>query len=109
MNKRSKYPQPLADRILVLRKDPEAVTQGGIVIPDTSQKKTQSGIIQTIGPSVQALKVGDEVIFQSYGFTELIIDDQLVLVMQEEDVMIVMQEKESPHDGQRGNPKTYLE
>jgi len=89
----------LADRILVRRDDPEAVSAGGIVIPDQARTPTQTGTVLIAGPDVQTLKVGDEIVFLNYGFTTLCIADELVLVMQEEDVMIVFTEREVPDGG----------
>lgn len=100
MSKTTRYPQPLADRILVKRDDPEAISAGGIVIPDKAQEKTQTGRVLIVGPDVKTLGVGDEIVFLNYGFTQLVIADQPVLVMQEEDVMIVFRSEEVPNERQ---------
>jgi len=84
----------------VRRDEPEAVSSGGIVIPDKAQQKTQTGRILVVGPNVETLEPGDEIVFLNYGFTQLTIAGQPVLIMQEADVLIVFREKEAPDEHQ---------
>ena len=41
--------KPLADRVLVKVDEEETKTKGGILIPDTAQKKSQKGTVMAIG------------------------------------------------------------
>ena len=41
--------RPIGDNILVKRDKAEAVTGGGIVIPEKAQKKSQQGVVVDIG------------------------------------------------------------
>jgi chaperonin GroES len=41
--------KPLADRVIVKLEKTEAKTAGGIIIPDTAQEKTQSGVVVEVG------------------------------------------------------------
>jgi chaperonin GroES len=41
--------KPLYDRVLIRRKEPEAKTKGGLIIPDTSKEKPQEGEILAVG------------------------------------------------------------
>ncbi len=42
--------QPTHDRILVKRDDPEAVTEGGLIIPENAKLKSRRGVIMAVGP-----------------------------------------------------------
>ncbi len=42
--------QPLEDRIVVRTAEAEAVTQSGLVIPDTAKEKPQQGEVLAVGP-----------------------------------------------------------
>ena len=41
--------KPLADRVLVKVDEEETKTKGGILLPDTAQKKSQKGTVIAIG------------------------------------------------------------
>ena len=40
---------PLHDRVLVKPSEPEEITRGGIIIPDTAKEKPQQGVIIAVG------------------------------------------------------------
>jgi chaperonin GroES len=95
--------QPIGDRIIVRREASDAKSAGGILLPDTAQKKPQRGTVLAVGPGRQnkkdgqrtpmQLKVGDQVLFTSWAGDEF--QDRKaageVLVMHEEDVLAVIE------------------
>jgi len=42
--------RPLRDRVLIRRVEPEAMTRGGIIVPDTVQEKPIEGEVIAAGP-----------------------------------------------------------
>ena len=42
--------QPLNDRVLVKRSDPEKTSKGGIIIPESRQIKSRFGEVLAVGP-----------------------------------------------------------
>ncbi len=92
--------QPLADRIIVKPLDAEAVTKGGIVLPDTAKEKPQEGKVVSVGKGKRddkgvvhavELKTGDVVLYGKYSGTE--IKDKKgdsYLIMREEDVLAIV-------------------
>ena len=50
----------LADRLLVLMDKAEEKTSSGIILPP-SEKKADTGIVVSTGPSVTAVKPGDKI------------------------------------------------
>ena len=94
--------EPLADRIVVKRLEPEEKTAGGIVLPETAKEKPKEGKIIAVGPgkvldsgerSKMQVKKGDRVIFASYAGTEVEVDREEYLIMGEEDVLAVVKAK----------------
>lgn len=63
----------IMDRIFI---KPDEKRQGAIIIEDES--KTKSGIVQSVGEDVKAVKVGDHVIF--YDWADLPALDGLIAV-----------------------------
>jgi chaperonin GroES len=88
--------KPLDDRVVVKPLDPEEITAGGIVLPDTAKEKPQRGEVIAVGPgrlldsgerSAIGLEVGDEVLFGKYGGTEIEIDGEDVKILRESDIL----------------------
>ncbi len=91
--------RPLSDRVIIERFE-ERKTKGGIVIPETSDNKSQKGLVVAVGPgkiedgNLQklTLNVGDRVIFGKYSGTEVTIGGKEYLIMREDDVIGVIEE-----------------
>ncbi|MFN8360000.1 MAG: co-chaperone GroES [Candidatus Kapaibacterium sp.] len=87
---------PLHDRVLVRPSQPESVTAGGIIIPDTAQEKSMRGEVVAAGPGKITedgkvlplqVKVGDHVLYGKYAGSELSVNGEDLLLMREGDIM----------------------
>ena len=94
--------RPLQDRIIVKRVEEEEKTKGGIIIPDTAKEKPIEGKVIAVGNGkvledgkVRPLdiKAGDIVLFSKYAGTEVKLDDVEHLIMREEDILGVIEDK----------------
>lgn len=94
--------RPLHDRVVVRRMEEERTTSGGIVIPDTATEKPMRGEVMAVGLGktldngdirALAVKVGDVVLFGKYSGTEVKFDSQELVVMREDDIMAIIDEK----------------
>ena len=88
--------RPLGDKVIVKRVEAEEVTAGGIVLPDSAKEKPKRGIILAIGNgrllddgtrSEMQVKKNDEVIFTSYAGTEIKVDGDEYMIMDESDIL----------------------
>ena len=79
--------QPIGDRVLLKVEAAETKTASGLIIPDTAQEKTQTGIVIAVGDDKDAIKVkkDDKVMFDKYAGTTIKIDgvDHLIVKMQD--------------------------
>lgn len=91
--------RPLGEKVLVQRLEAEAVTAGGIVLPDSAREKPQRGKIISVGDgkllddgsrSKPQVKKGDEVLFTSYAGTEIKLDGIDYLIMDESGIMAIV-------------------
>ena len=92
--------QPLADRVLVKRSDEaDEKSAGGIIIPDTAKEKPQRGRVVAVGPGAikedgtrtpLEVKKGDRVLFGKYSGTEVKLDGEEYVIMQENDILGVI-------------------
>ncbi len=92
--------RPLGDKVLVKRLEAEERTAGGIVLPDTAKEKPKRGTVVSIGDgrmldsgSRHPLQVrkGDQVLFTSYAGTEIKIDGEEMIIMDEGDILAVVE------------------
>jgi chaperonin GroES len=92
--------RPLEDRVVIKRMEEERTTAGGIVIPDSATEKPIRGEVVAIGAGKRldngevravAVKVGDNVLFGKYSGTEVKIESQDYIVMNEGDILAVME------------------
>ncbi len=90
--------RPLADKVLVQPKKEEEKTAGGIVLPDTAKEKPQEGTVVAVGTgrlldngnrAEMSVKEGDVVIYSKYGGTEITIDGEDYLLMDEGSILAV--------------------
>jgi chaperonin GroES len=92
--------RPLGDKVLVKRIEAESTTAGGIVLPETAKEKPKRGRVQAVGEgklletgerSKMQLKKNDEVIFGSYAGTEIKVDGEELLILDESDILAVVE------------------
>lgn len=92
--------RPLGDRVLVSRVEAESKTAGGILLPDSAKEKPREGKIIAVGDgrildsgerSTFSVKVGDRVLFTSYGGTEVKFGGQEYLIMDEKDILGIVE------------------
>ena len=91
--------QPLGDRVVVEREESEAVTAGGIVLPDSAKDKPTRGTIISVGEgklnkdgkrTALQVKAGDRVLFTSYAGEQFKLGDRELLLMREDDILAVI-------------------
>ncbi len=88
--------RPLGDKVIVKRVEAEERTAGGIVLPDTAKEKPKRGVVLAIGTgrllddgtrSRMQVKRNDEVIFTSYAGTEIKVEGEDYMIMDESDIL----------------------
>lgn len=91
--------KPLADRVLVKVEEEETKTMGGILLPDTAQKKSQKGVVVSVGSGKMTeegkrlpleVKEGDEVLFAKYSGTEIEDKGEKYLLLSERDILAIL-------------------
>jgi chaperonin GroES len=92
--------RPLHDRVLVRRVEADDKTAGGIIIPDTAKEKPQEGEVVAVGGGAKNdegkvtpldVKAGDKILFGKYSGTEVKLDGDDLLVIEEDDILAVIE------------------
>ena len=91
--------KPLGDRLIVEPIEPEELTAGGIVLPETAKEKPMQGKVLAIGPGARKedgtritmdVSAGETVLYIRYGGTEVKIDNKKYLILKETDVLAIV-------------------
>ena len=92
--------RPLNDKIVVKRLEAEEKTKGGIVLPDTAKEKPKEGKVISLGDGKLLdsgkrvpfqVKKNDKILFSSYAGTEVKVNGEEYIIMQEDDVLAVLE------------------
>ena len=88
--------RPLGDKVIVKRLEAEEKTAGGILLPDAAKEKPKRGIVLSVGSgkllddgrrSEMQVKKDDEVLFTSYAGSEIKVNGEEYIIMDETDIL----------------------
>ena len=92
--------RPLHDRVIVRRKEEEATSAGGIVLPGSAKEKPNQGEVIAVGNGkvldngeIRALdvKVGDVVVFGKYAGSDTIdVEGEELVILSESDIKAII-------------------
>ncbi len=91
--------RPLGEKVLVQRLKADDTTAGGIVLPDTAKEKPKRGTVLSVGDGrlldtgkrhALQVKKGDQVLFTSYAGTEVKVEGDEMIIMDESDILAVL-------------------
>lgn len=92
---------PIGDKVAIKKLDPEDVTSGGVILPDTTQEGTVRGEVIAVGPGLMLIsgtrgemqcKVGDIVILPKHGAKKLELKGEEILLIREADLETIIGE-----------------
>jgi chaperonin GroES len=90
---------PLGANVVVKRVSAEEKSAGGIVLPDTAREKPRQGRVLSVGDGRllpngtrvrHQVSEGDRVLFSSYAGTEVDVNGEELLIMNESDILAVV-------------------
>jgi chaperonin GroES len=88
--------KPLEDRVVVLPQEAEAVTAGGIVLPESAKEKPLMGKVVAAGEGKlldsgkrgkMSVKKGDTVLYSKYGGSEVEVDGVEYKILRESELL----------------------
>ena len=88
--------RPISGKVLVEPQAAEQKTASGIIIPDSAKEKPQRGKIIAVGnpkkDEAMEVKVGDVVLYGKYSGTEIKVDNQVYLIINQTDILLIVEE-----------------
>ena len=94
--------KPLGDKLIIKRLEAEDTTSGGLIIPESAKDKPMKGEVLAVGPGKRdvngvthaiPINVGDTIVFSRWTPVEFKLDDEEFLIIREEDVLGIYQQK----------------
>ncbi len=92
--------RPLGDKILIKRDEATTKTESGLYLPESAKDTPRTGVVKAVGQgrlnkdtgdySPFSVKKGDRVLFNSYAGTEVKIDGEELLLMNEEAILALI-------------------
>jgi co-chaperonin GroES (HSP10) len=88
---------PRHDRVLVTRDEPasgeQAISDGGIYIPEGAVEQPQTGVVEAVGPKVEGLAVGDRVLFGKFAQELKLNGKTRVYLLRDEEIIATLREE----------------
>ncbi len=92
--------RPLGSKVIVKRDTADEKTESGLYLPEKAKDKPKSGAVLAVGPGPinedsgsripLSVKVGDKVLFNSYAGTEVKMNNQDLLIMDEDEILAIV-------------------
>lgn len=83
--------QPLGENVLIEPMKADAKTASGIVLPDTSEEKTQEGTVIAIGDDKKIkVRKGQKIIYSKYSGNEIKAGEKEYLLVKNEDILAIV-------------------
>lgn len=80
------------DRVAIIPDNPEEITAGGLIIPDTAKGKVTAGTVHSIGIGVadSSIQVGSKVLYTKYAGQDVTHNGVTYVVMREHEIQLVL-------------------
>ncbi|MDY2626883.1 MAG: co-chaperone GroES [Lachnospiraceae bacterium] len=91
--------RPLGNRVVLQQQEAEEKTQSGIILPDSAKEKPQDAVVIAVGQGKgedgkdieMQVKVGDKVIYSKYAGTEIKLDDEEYIIVDQNDIIAIVE------------------
>ncbi|ARQ07802.1 co-chaperone GroES [Macrococcoides canis] len=92
--------KPYGNRVVIEKTERETTTASGIVLTDSAKEKTNEGTVVAVGTGrildngerVEiGVNVGDRVVYEPFGGTEVKTGEESYIVLKEEDIIAIVE------------------
>ncbi len=81
--------KPLQDRVVAYKEQPLETTKSGILLGEAKETPSYA-VVESVGPDVKTVKVGDRIIAKDYSATNIKINDKDYIIVSEEDILATL-------------------
>ena len=81
---------PLTNHAVAKKEVPAKKTASGLLLPDTNKEETAYAVVESVGPDVKNIKVGDKIIYKEYSTTIVKLDNADYIIVEDKDVLATL-------------------
>jgi chaperonin GroES len=82
--------KPLTNHVVAKKEKPSNKTASGLLLPDTGKEETAYAVVESVGPDVKNIKVGDKIIYKEYSTTNVKLANEDYIIVEEKDVLATL-------------------
>lgn len=82
--------QAILSNVMVEADKAREKSAGGVILPQGSADKVNSGTVVSVGNKVEVVKSGDRVIYNKYNAISVSVGGKEFLVLEEKDILVVL-------------------
>lgn len=88
--------RPTSHHLAVRRLEADAVSPGGILLPDVAQQKPWEAVVEAVGPGYRkpdgtmlplAVGVGDRILYSRHAGYDVVVDGNALTILKEGDIL----------------------
>ena len=92
--------KPVGNRVILKRLERQEKSKGGIILPDSAQKKQEQAIVIAVGSGKMtkegnflpmSVKEGDTVLMDKYAGQEVTVNDEEFIIVKEDDIVAIIE------------------
>ncbi len=92
--------KPVGNRVVLKRLENEETSKGGIILPDSAQKKQEQAQVLAVGKGKttkegttlpMSVKEGDVVLMDKYAGQEVNVNDETFIIVKEDDIIAIIE------------------
>ena len=81
--------RPIKGRIVLRPIEHSEKTKDGIIIPESAREKTREGeVVAVADDATEEVAVGDHVIYKDYSGTEVNLEDETYILLENDDLLV---------------------
>jgi chaperonin GroES len=82
--------KPLKNFIQINIEKPDKETKGGLIIPDSQEKRLEKAKVVAVGKEIEQVKKGDTILFKQFSTDTIEVDSKEFSFIKEEDVLAII-------------------
>lgn len=81
--------KPLSNRVVAKKEQAQEKTKSGILLGEAKESPAYA-VVESVGPEVKDIKKGDKILYKDYSATEIKLDDEKYIIVEDKDILAII-------------------